>query len=94
MTIGEVLDATSARWFRWHYERTPIVCPPTLLPSPELSGSPRPVALRRREPAPAADPRGFPASAGCGARGPGGKGNGDFFWVSLFRAEFISELFF
>lgn len=28
MTIGEVLDATNARWFRWHHERTPIVCPP------------------------------------------------------------------
>lgn len=38
MTVGEVPDAADTRWLRWHHERTPIVCPPTLLPS--LSPSP------------------------------------------------------
>lgn len=43
MTVGEVPDAANTRWLRWHHERTPIVCPPTLLPSllpsPEQSRS-------------------------------------------------------
>lgn len=93
-TVGEVPDAANARSALAAAPTNPNCLPPHPASLPRaVPGRPRPVAPRRRtgrlvvaEAARAADRGAFWPPAGCGRGARTGRGNGEFFWVSLSRA--------